>query len=320
MEKFYFYLGQILEKLGKVPVKGLLLAIGVGFGIASTISLTIDYFYHPTIDKLGKAHTQDSITENQKQTISLSDKKQILKRNLFNHEGAVPDEDEATHKQVAKDQVVKSELPLELVGTIFGGDPYSGLALVQSKSKKTVNSFLVGDRIEGDAVLIEVHREKIVMQVGDHREFLELVQEDFAKGRRRKSKAAKQKPLYATDAPPDEFKEDGFERKGGAILMSKDFKQKMLTTDFAKVLQDAKAEPYFENGELSGFRLTRIKSDSIYEKAGLQNDDIVKEVNGVSLIDTAQAIRLLNSLRGEAQIEVRLMRGGQLQTINMQVR
>ena len=64
------------------------------------------------------------------------------------------------------------------------------------------------------------------------------------------------------------------------------------------------------DGELRGFQLTRIRSESIYEKSGLQNDDIIEEINGVSLNDTSQAIRLLQSLRNESSIELRINRGG----------
>ena len=44
----------------------------------------------------------------------------------------------------------------------------------------------------------------------------------------------------------------------------------MLNQDLSKILKDAKAEPFFEGGELNGFKLTRIKQDSIYQKSGLQ--------------------------------------------------
>ena len=94
----------------------------------------------------------------------------------------------------------------------------------------------------------------------------------------------------------------------------------MLGEDFSQVLQDAKAEPHYEGGELSGFQVNRIRQDSIYEKAGLRNGDIVKEINGIPLSDAAQAIRLLQSLRGESQIEVRVVRGGESININLQVK
>src|SRR5690606_24595164 len=115
----------------------------------------------------------------------------------------------------------------------------------------------------------------------------------------------------ATEPPPPTYKEEGFERKDREITMTQAYKQRLLTEQFTNVLQDAKATPKIgEGGEIQGFCLTRIRKDSIYEKAGLQNDDCVTEINGVPLTDTAQAIRLLQSLRNENEIEVRLMRGG----------
>jgi type II secretory pathway component PulC len=74
------------------------------------------------------------------------------------------------------------------------------------------------------------------------------------------------------------------------------------------------------DGELRGFIITRIRKDSIYEKAGIQNDDIVEEVNGVPLTDTSQAIRLLQSLRNESEIEIRVKRGGSPMSFTIGVR
>ena len=101
--------------------------------------------------------------------------------------------------------------------------------------------------------------------------------------------------------------------------MSSEYRKRLLTQDFSKVLRDAKAEPYFEGGELSESRLTRIKSGSIYQKSVL-NNDIIREVNGTQLVDTAQTINLLNSLREESEIDITIMRSGVPITINLQVK
>ena len=63
-----------------------------------------------------------------------------------------------------------------------------------------------------------------------------------------------------------------------------------------------------------------IGRDSIFEKLGLQNDDVVREVNGVSLSDAAQSVKLLNSLRGESDVEFRVERGGKQMTFNLQTK
>ena len=104
------------------------------------------------------------------------------------------------------------------------------------------------------------------------------------------------------------------------IKLTDEFKRNMLAPEMlTKVLQDAKAEPNMVGGELKGFRLTRIRENSVYEKAGFQNNDIVEEINGIPLRDAAGAIRLLNQLRSEKEIEVRLNRNGSTQNMTIQI-
>ena len=209
------------------------------------------------------------------------------------------------------------------MGTIFSGDPFSGIALIKDNTSSSLNSFFVGDKLGSEARVLEIHREKIILQVADHKEFMVVESAELARKSRRKQQKTEGKETksgYALEPPPDTYKEEGFERSGNSMVVSSDFRRKILTTDFAKVLQDAKAEPYLVGNELAGFRLTKIRQDSIYQKAGLQNGDVVKEINGVSLVDTGQAIKLLNSLRGENEISVRLERDGATVTMNMQIK
>ena len=248
----------------------------------------------------------------------------ILKRNLFNSDGEV--EDTATEEKKGDEEksaeVVKSDLPVKLLGTIYGGDPFSGIALVENETKKTVNSFMVGDILTKDATVKgEVHQERIIVDHNNRLEFIEVTTEGLNRSRRHSKKPASTEPTIApiaTAPPPDNYKEDGLERKGHDTVMTDVYRKRLLTTDFAKVLQDAKATPNMVDGELRGFESwTRIRQDSIYEKAGLKNDDIITEVNGVPLTDTAQAIRLLQSLRNESDIEVRILRGGSPQKFTL---
>lgn len=316
-----------LDKVKKLPWKGILVIIASSFVLATALSIALEFLFFPQLKsfkQLGKEHPY-KLKKIQSPSLNSSDLDKIVARNIFNKEGETGEEKEIESIEVKRytgDEAIKSTLPLKLMGTIYGGDPYSGLALIENSSKKTLNSFFVGNLLMADATIVEIHREKIIIDRGDHKEFLELEKKERT-SRRKKSKGKKSrshKPSFATTAPPDNYKEEGFERTGNSIMMSSDFRKKLLTGDFAKVLQDAKAEPHFVAGELGGFKLTRIRKDSIYEKSGLRNGDIIKEINGVSLVDTAQAIKLLNSLRGENELDVRLERGGSAFNINLQIR
>lgn len=316
-----------LDKVKKWPWKGCFVAIAMGFLISSAISVFIGYAFFPEHLSLGKTVTDKAHTDVQKFDPSLGKVEidEILDRNLFNKDSKG---EELPEEEVIKEEVeltgnyaVKSQLPMTLKGTIFSGDPLSGIALVENNSEKTQNSFFVGDQLAPGAKVIEIYRERIIIDRGDKKEYLEIEKKDLKNDRKKgKGKAKAVVSRYAVEPPPDSWKEEGFERQGNSIQMSSDFRKKLLTSDFSKVLQDAKAEPYFVDGELGGFRLTRIKQDSIYQKAGFNNGDVIKEINGVSLVDTAQAIKLLNSLRGESDLEVRLDRGGQNININLNIR
>lgn len=318
-----------LDKAKKLPWKGMFGSVAIGFLGATGVSLLSNHLLFPDKKDLEIVPKARNVAPIQKPKPSLGNQgiDEIVGRNLFNKEGKTGEEDAvepAAEQQVySGTKAIKSTLPLKLLGTIYGGDPYSGIALIENTSKRNQNSFFVGDLLTQNAKIIEIHREKVIIDRGDHREYIELERKQLVSKRRKKSSGSARpasKKIYATEPPPEAYKEEGFERQGNAITMSSDFRRKLLTSDFAKILQDAKAEPHLVGGELSGFRLTRIREDSIYQKAGLQNGDVVKEINGVSLVDTAQAIKLLNSLRGENDLEVRLERGGVVQTINLQVR
>lgn len=258
----------------------------------------------------------------QRVTLSPQDLKQLYMRNIFNSEAPAIEEEGTVDNSNAQD-LVKSDLPLKLLGTIFASDPGLGIAIVENTSKKSVNSFMVGDVILEGAIVREILRERVIFDRNGRREYIEVEKKELSRSRRQAGQAKTPSlglsPL-ASKAPPNSFKEEGFERSGSSIVMSETYKQRLLTADFAKVLQDAKASPNYVEGELRGFKLNRIRSDSIYEKAGLQNNDVVEEVNGVPLRDTAQAIRLLNSLRSANEIEVRVNRGGSSLSLNLEIR
>lgn len=322
-----FELFDKLAKIAKWPWVSFVAAIGVGFLSAVVVTTAISFLYEPDKKLGGQTVPQVSINlPPDTQSITQNDVSTILKRNIFNIEGKVPEDEEAKQEETpaySGNEAIKSKLPLVLHGTIYGGDPYSGLAMIEDTNRKSISSFMVGDSLGHSAKIAEIWREKVIIDLGDHKEYIELERKELAIRARKKTKAgpkADAKPQYASEPPPDTYKEEGFERAGTEIVVSNDFRRKLLTVDFAKVLQDAKAEPNFAGGELNGFKLNRIRTDSIYEKAGLQNNDIVKEVNGVPLTDTAQAIKLLNSLRGENEIEVRIERDGKPVTLNLQVR
>jgi type II secretion system protein C len=129
---------------------------------------------------------------------------------------------------------------------------------------------------------------------------------------------ASQKKEAAT-ASNDSYHEEGFERNKGKITMTAMYRDKLVKEDLAKVLMQATAEPYMENGAIVGFLLSQIDDGSIYQKSGCQDGDIITAINGTELNSVAGAIALLRSLKGADSVEVDVRRGGAMQKITVSV-
>ena len=89
---------------------------------------------------------------------------------------------------------------------------------------------------------------------------------------------------------------------------------------FPALLKQARAVPYFRSGEILGMRLFSIDKGSLYEKAGLLNGDILRSVNGKSLVDPTDALSFLSILRQKKNVALGVERLGKELTLNVIVR
>jgi len=317
-----------LKRIESLPWKGISYVSATSFVLASAISIAIAWKFMPTGTSAGKAVIPPAAKSYAKlgrtETLDQSGTSVILKRNIFNSEGKLGDADPAATEEideVLSDKAVETTLPIKVVGIIYAGNPYNGLATIQNTQKRRVNSFVVGDTILESAKLKEILPTRIIIDRNGRIEYAELEEFKLTRNKRRKKRRIRKGPAaIATGPPPETYTEDGFKREGTKIEVTEGFKDRMLQEDFTKTLQDAKATPFKnENGEIQGFKLTRIREDSVYQKAGFQNEDIVEEINGVQLNSVGGAISLLQRLRAEKNVEVRVRRGGKVLTFSLSI-
>jgi type II secretion system protein C len=249
------------------------------------------------------------------------DFKEILKRNLFNSEQKEEIVKDSTLQAVCS--AVKSDLPLKFTGVIFGGTKETSLVLLESSATKQADTFVLNDFVPGEAKIVDIQRDKVLFVRGSTGcpEFLELQQPEVAKKRVPNLARSRSGAPQAGGGSAYDFTESGFARgRDGNIVADRRWVDKALTSDFAKTLQDAKASPNLVNGEVKGFVLTRIRPDSVYEKMGFQDGDVVEQINGIDLNDAARAIQTLNSLKNENAIELMVKRNGVAVPLKIQVK
>ncbi|BBH52576.1 PDZ domain-containing protein [Fluviispira sanaruensis] len=227
----------------------------------------------------------------------------ILKRNLFNVTGAIPDAED-NGKIVCSPNPIKSELQYKIAGIIFGGTSESSIVQFEnsgSTDNKKSNSFVIGNMLPMGGRLTGIQKNRILITNKNCPEYIDLVYPTPPKSRESR---------VSQSNTGSSFKENGFERNGNVSTASKQWVNNILTNNFAKTLEDAKASPYLVGGQVKGFILTNITPNSVYAKLGLQNGDIVNSINNIQLNDAARAIQTLNSMRNENTIVLQILRSG----------
>lgn len=96
-------------------------------------------------------------------------------------------------------------------------------------------------------------------------------------------------------------------------------------TNLPELLGSALATPRYRdagNGQstIEGFEINRIKEASAAEQLGLQNGDVVLEVNGDKLNSAASVLRLLGQAQSMAQAKLIVLRNGQRMTFVVNVK
>lgn len=86
--------------------------------------------------------------------------------------------------------------------------------------------------------------------------------------------------------------------------------------DLESLMSQAVIRPYFVEGAQQGFIVSNIVPGSVYQKLGLQNGDVVVDVNNEKLDSPDDILQLMNVMQAGGSVSVNLMRNGKKETVN----
>ncbi len=218
----------------------------------------------------------------------LSDYSSILDRGLFG-EGKGPSSGPAAET-----------IAYKLIGTIEG-EQFAGAVLEDSTGQAF---YRIDQKLPDGSAITKVMRDKVSIRRSDGVTVnLEVVDETKI--------ISIQKPGAAGPGV----------RKLSDSRFMVDQKEVLASTEnMNQILTQARALPYQEQGKTVGFRISEIVPGSIYEKIGLQNGDVIQRVNSQDVDDPAKFFQLYQGLRNERSISIDLLRSGQRQTLNYEIR
>lgn len=226
----------------------------------------------------------------------------MARRDLF----AAPSEDEEV--VVGNATIRQGSGNLKLLGT--GGAGEAGFAIVEKSSGKEQQVVGVGEEIDG-AELKEVGWRRAVLRRGGTDELL-VVPADLAVEAAKKTASRSSKGASTTDSNIQEIGDDRWMVAQAEV----EHQLQNLGTLFTQM----RAVPNMKDGAADGFRVFAIRRNSLFQKLGLKNNDVVQRVNGMDLNNPARAMGLLEELKGETRLTVDVMRDGEPRTLTYEIR
>ena len=92
-----------------------------------------------------------------------------------------------------------------------------------------------------------------------------------------------------------------------------------IFSNLSEVATKARIVPSFKNGKPNGFKLFSIKPNSIFQKIGMQNGDVLQKVNGYEINSPEKALELYQKLKDSGTISVDLMRRGKPRAMSVEI-
>ncbi len=225
---------------------------------------------------------------------------EILRRNMFNVEGTIPDAFDQGQLDCFS-QAKISSLPVQLLGTIVMSDEKYSVALVAEDGSPQKVAVKKDEGFLGDKYLaLKVERNRLCFQVRSTQE-LEYIEI----------------PSGGTD-----LSLSGPSLQGGSegitpvsenqFVVNQSFLEKNLL-NLNEILQTARAEPYVEpsSGKFRGFLIKSMDPNSPFRKLGVNQGDVLTAVNDIVLDNAGKGLEAFQKLRNSPKVSLQVLRGGQ---------
>jgi general secretion pathway protein C len=235
----------------------------------------------------------------------LADYLAIARRDLF---AAVPTSEPVN----ASGGVVRgTPASLQLLGTGSRGDRL--YAIVEDVKTKEQRILTIGDRID-DADVTDIGWRHIVLNRGGQEELLVVAPNLGTDGILPVSTTS------VTSVPPSSDADQQVRKIGEDRYLVSQAEVDHSLSNLSELFTQMRAVPNMQDGKTNGFRLFAIRSGSLFQKIGLQNNDVVQRINGVEINDPGKAMSLFQELQGETRLTVDVVRGGANRTLSYEIR
>jgi type II secretion system protein C len=88
----------------------------------------------------------------------------------------------------------------------------------------------------------------------------------------------------------------------------------------AQLFSQMRALPHFVNGKTDGFSISNVAPGSVFEQLGLQEGDMLTEIDGQPVTNPMQAMGLMQAVQTASSIDLTIQRGGSPTRVHLDLR
>ncbi|MFZ1981564.1 MAG: PDZ domain-containing protein [Smithella sp.] len=239
-----------------------------------------------------KSNAVASAVKDNHQRNALQDYDIITGRNLFlstlkpaggnQSEGGLFDSDQKT-------------TDFDLKGTVACNSSF-GFIVVEERGSHKQKLYRLGDKI-GQDKLIKITRNTAILKNGVREIILKI-------------KETMEGPLL-----PNSSGAGRNNAISGNFTLSKKSVNENLS-DLKSLTSQAVVRPFLNNGVQEGYAISNIAPNSLYEKAGIQNGDIIIDINNNRMQNANDILQVLNSMQSGSSMDLNVKRNGKTETIH----
>lgn len=185
-------------------------------------------------------------------------------------------------------------MDFDLKGTVACA-PSCGFIVVEERGTRKQKLYKIGNSI-GSNKLVKIGRNTATLKNGEREITLKV--KETVEGSLVPGPTGTARPAYSPSAA-------AFHR--GAL------------NNLESVMNQAVVRPFMNKGVREGYVVSNIAPGSLYEKAGLQNGDIVVSINDNQMQNANDVLQVLNSLQSGGTMRFTVKRRGKTETLNYNV-
>lgn len=227
----------------------------------------------------------------------------ILGRNIFDPDAIGQDSQSAG----GNSEESLTDLNVTLVGTVVASPDRYSSALIADEDGAT-KGYGIGDKLM-DATVLQIETTKVTLERGNGDKEVLTMDDDGAKPRRR------------TASRDDGDDEEGIDQVGdNSYVVDRELVDRYMG-NLDMLARMGRAIPHRgTDGQIDGYRLSGIRRNTMGEKIGIKNGDIVHSVNGHPLTSMQGAMAAYQALQSESDFEFEVTRRGQRMNLEYEIR